>query len=97
MLPFGQKKIMKTIEQITEELPNTRIWDDQKTLDYELPESEMTFINQLIPFECPRCDRKIIEGNQKVLRGLPVTIKGAHLTCNGCKLPIFIHQPVISD
>jgi hypothetical protein len=86
---------MKSIEELTEELPNTRIWDDNKTLDFELPESNSTFIDQLIPFTCPKCDERIVKGNQDILRGLPVTIKGAQLTCSKCSLPMFIHEPVI--
>jgi len=87
---------MKTLEELEEELTNTRIWSDNKTLDYELPESEDTFINQLISFKCPRCTGSIIEGNQSQLRGLPKLVKGATLTCNECKLSLFIHEPIKS-
>ena len=86
---------MKTIEKILEEYPNTRLWEDNKTLDYELPESQESFTKQLIKFKCPSCDGSIIDGNQDILRGLPKTIKGAQLTCNKCKLPLFIHELVV--
>ena len=87
---------MKSLEELEEEYPNTRVWDDSKTLDYELPESEDTFINQLINFSCPRCEGSVIDGNQDMLRGLPKMVKGANLTCNHCKLALFVHEPVQS-
>jgi len=87
---------MKTLEEITEEYHNTRIWEDGKTLDYELPDEDAKFVNQLIKFRCPSCEGSIIDGNQKVLKGLPVIVKGAQLVCHGCKLSLFIHEPVNS-
>lgn len=85
---------MKTLQQLEDELINTRIWDDNKTLDYELPDSDDTFVRQLVDFVCPRCDGSIIEGNEVILKGLPALVKGAALTCKTCKLPLFIHEPV---
>lgn len=86
---------MKNIEKILEEYPNTRLWEDEKTIDYELQPSEDTFTKQLVKFKCPSCDGSIVEGNQNILRGLPKTIKGAQLTCNHCKLPLFVHESII--
>lgn len=85
---------MKTIEEIIEDNPNMRLWEDNKTIDIELPESESTFTKDIIPCKCPACGESVVKGNQEILRGIPKTIKGAQLTCKNCKLNMFIHQPL---
>ena len=81
---------MKTLDEILE-LSNTRLWDDDKTLDVCI-KSELPFIEIILSQKCLRCDDDIINGNEKMLKAFNQNINGMKIQCKSCEQSYFISK-----
>jgi len=86
---------LKSPETIVKEMDNAYLHEDNETIDIVVNDEEKTFIEELLPFPCPRCDEKVIKGNERLTRDFTEDVSGINLICSGCEQKLFIHKPVI--
>jgi len=85
---------LKSPEVIVDEIDNAYLHEDNETIDIVVNDDEKTFIEELLPFTCPRCSERAIKGNEKLTKNFTEDVNGISLTCKGCSQKLFIHKPV---
>lgn len=87
---------MKNTETILDEVKDSFLWEDKKTIDVIISDESKTFIEMLADYKCLKCDNNIVMGNQHLCRGMDENVKGIEITCKSCDQKWFIHEQFTS-